>query len=1113
MTGHSNDDPIAAAEAADVVSEQRRVGVPPVARLGRNILSNAIGYGGMGTVYEALDTHTQEKVALKLMRVDAVDARDAQRFEREIEATKSLDHPNIVKVIDSGTSGPYAWYTMPLIVGTELDKWCAHRGVEAIARTLATISRAVACAHSQGFLHRDLKPSNVIVREDGTPIVTDFGLARNVAGSSSLTNSDQAIGTPGYMSPEQASGRHDRCDETTDVWSLGVILYEIVVGSEPFPGTNALDIMQAIYTRDPIPPRRYNHRISRDMENVIMQCMERRQRDRYRSASLLADDLDRIAAGQPTRARSFGLRWRIMRGMRRNWGKVAVTMLGTLATTLVAWFIWSTLAARTGRWSEAFSWSYTDPIPASFTFLDDVMFAEQEPWMVCSDGLIMQRSQWLRLADVSVAGDVRVEADLVFRSYVDGFELTISSDIAPHANTQYVPVGYSCQVGGYIGRMDLISCNRQPMTASTMDSRSTRITQDVVYTVVLERSGDRISVSYDDGEPLSRTFPVPLSGDELDGIALRSMATNTCLRGVRVYELATPPAPDALSSGDIMARLGHHEKAYREYKLLSETYSDLPLGELAAIKGFLVGLGIGKPVEEVFGAALAASDNPQAQRALDSVALKSWRAGAIDEALDQMEDAFARYPDTDIPLRCIAASIPKELSDAQGRRLLTLISKVRNLTELILFRLPIRDISPLAGLDLRSLDLGMTEVSDLTPVSSMKNLEHLFLWGTPVTDLGPLRGLPLTELHCWNTSVASLEPLRECPLKRLKTNRSQVTDLEPLRGLPLEELVCSDTNVRTLEPVVDCPLRYLAAGACNLTHLPNFTRAQLEWLHIPHNQLTDISPLRGHPLQFAAFDGNQIVDISPLKGAPLESLSLNRNPVTSVDALASMPLTSLSLAGTGVTNLPVMPAAELYWLDLSANGMTELPDLLKSYRGKVSLVGNCFADVSDLAALPPLGLADVPEHRLPEATLAALVAQHPDHWFARQAATLIAFHRRDRDALESLARTHGASRVLYIPYLVLFDDAPALATELGGQLWQPASQAEVIDAARSLTVHRPGWVDVNLSDPRWADGGAMTESDILRPHYGTRVMTSEAGLRARWPDMVTGFWLQFDHSQ
>ena len=1112
VTGHSEDDPIAADETAADVNGQQQVGVPPVARLGRNVLSHAIGYGGMGTVYEALDTHTQEKVALKLIRVDAVDSRDAQRFEREIEATKALDHPDIVKVVDSGTSGPYAWYTMPLIVGTDLEKWCAHRGVEAVARIVARIARAVHYAHEQGFLHRDLKPSNVIVQEDGTPIITDFGLARNVVGSSSLTNSDQAIGTPGYMSPEQASGQHDSCTAATDVWSIGVILYEIIVGSEPFPGTNALDIMQAIYTRDPIPPRRYNHRISHDMENVIMQCMERRQRDRYRSAALLADDLERIAAGQPARARSFGLRWRALRGMRRNWGKVTAVMLGTLATTLVAWFIWSTLAARTGRWSEAFSWSYTEPIPASFTFLDDMMFAEQKPWMLCSDGLIMQRSQWLQLADVSVAGDVRVEAEILFRSYVDGFELTIASDIAPHANSQHVPVGYSCQVGGYVGRMDLISCNRQPMTASTMDSRPTRIMQDVVHTVVFERSGDRISVSYDDGEALSRTYPMPLSGDELDGIALRCMAANTCLRSVRVYELATPPAPDALSSGDIMARLGHHEKAYREYKLLSETYSDLPLGELAAIKGFLVGLGLGKPVADVFGPALAASDNPQAQRALDSVALNSWRVGAIDTALDQMEEAFVRYPETDIPLRCIAASIPRELSDAQGQRLLTLVSKVRNVTELSLFRLPIRDISPLAGMDLRSLDIAKTKVSDLTPVGTMRNLQHLFISGTPITDLDPLRGLPLTELQCGDCGVASLEPLRECPLRILKMNRSQVADLEPLRGLPLEEFSCSQTDVLSLEALVNCPLRYLQATNLSITRIPDFTRAQLEWVQLSQNQLTDLSPLRGHPLQFVALEGNQIIDISALAGAPIEWLSLNQNPITGLSALSSMPLTSLALAGTGVAAVPPMPKAELYWLNLGGNGMTEVPAILENHRGDVDLVGNCFRDVDDLVALPRVGLGDVPEYRLPEATLMALVSQHPDHWFAREAQILIAFHQRDRDTLEALAQSN-ASRALFIPYFVERDQAHAIAETLGGQLWKPASQAAVIAAARSLTVQRPGWVDVTMSDPRWADGSRMAEDDILSPRHGGAVVTSESGLRVRREDSVTGFWLEFVPSE
>ncbi|MCI0341473.1 MAG: serine/threonine-protein kinase [Planctomycetales bacterium] len=275
-----------------------------------------LGRGGFATVFRARDSRDGREVALKVLRTGegGPGPDDLRRFRREIEAARALEHSGIARVIDAspGESDP-PWVAMELIEGEPLSARIAReplpwRQAVTIARDVAD---ALAAAHARGILHRDVKPSNILLDRDGRPHVVDFGLAKLTAHGSKLTKTGEALGTPTYMSPEQARGEVSSLAPATDVWSLGCVLYEMLAGRPPFEGDTAAAVVGQALVREPVRPRQIRSDIPADLERVVRVCLAKRVRDRYPNAEALGTDLERVLQGQRPRARLPGAwRWR-----------------------------------------------------------------------------------------------------------------------------------------------------------------------------------------------------------------------------------------------------------------------------------------------------------------------------------------------------------------------------------------------------------------------------------------------------------------------------------------------------------------------------------------------------------------------------------------------------------------------------------------------------------------------------------------------------------------------------------------------------------------------------------------------------------------------------------
>jgi serine/threonine-protein kinase len=260
---------------------------------------------GMGVVYKARDPVLKIDVALKTMQAAPGEERPelAERFDREAQALALLDHPHIVRIYDTGRHGGQAYFTMGFMTGGSLDRRLDRfRDPRAAAALVEKVARAMHYVHERGILHRDLKPGNILLDERGEPRVTDFGLAKFRDSELELTRPGAVLGTLPYMAPEQASGQLDRIGPATDIWALGVILYELLTGRRPFEGKMREAVASLICTAEPPKPRGLRPGLDRALETVALKCLEKRPEDRYRSAGELADDLGLWLSGESIRA-------------------------------------------------------------------------------------------------------------------------------------------------------------------------------------------------------------------------------------------------------------------------------------------------------------------------------------------------------------------------------------------------------------------------------------------------------------------------------------------------------------------------------------------------------------------------------------------------------------------------------------------------------------------------------------------------------------------------------------------------------------------------------------------------------------------------------------------
>ncbi len=343
-------------------------------------LLSELGRGGMGVVYKAIQKSLNRVVAIKMVRdAHLATPADRARFRAEAEAAARLQHPNIVGVYEVGSCDGQAFLCMEYVPGRTLGQVIVAAGpltAKTAARLVAGVAWAVHHAHENGILHRDLKPSNILLSDapssDGLPWeakITDFGLAKQADRHESLTRTGAVVGTPSYMSPEQATGRSD-LTPAADVYSLGAVLYEMLTGRPPFRAATPVDTLLMVIEQEPVRPRDLMPSVDRDLELVCLKCLQKPSDLRYQSAADLATDLEAFLAGEPMTVMpgSFGsLVSRMLRethhaAVLENWGllwmwhSLAIFLI-CLATQVMSWLGVASHGAYLALWGTGlFTW-------------------------------------------------------------------------------------------------------------------------------------------------------------------------------------------------------------------------------------------------------------------------------------------------------------------------------------------------------------------------------------------------------------------------------------------------------------------------------------------------------------------------------------------------------------------------------------------------------------------------------------------------------------------------------------------------------------------------------------------------------------------------------------
>ncbi len=306
-------------------------------QFGKYELLSETGRGGMGVVYKARQADLGRWVALKMILASRLaSAHDVRRFQREARAAGSLRHPHIVGIHEVGEWHGQHYFTMDFIAGEDLARRLARGPMdpESAAALLLDVARAVDYLHNAGMIHRDLKPSNILIDERQQPFVTDFGLAKFFQSDDERTETGMIMGTPSYMSPEQAAGRSAEIGPQSDVYSLGAILYEMLTGRPVFGPGDAFNIRLQVLEQEPPAPSSVNSRIPHELERICLGCLEKNPADRYRSAEALAADLARFLRGDPLEIPSATLRQKLLRSCRRR-PALAAHLVGLLLVMLI----------------------------------------------------------------------------------------------------------------------------------------------------------------------------------------------------------------------------------------------------------------------------------------------------------------------------------------------------------------------------------------------------------------------------------------------------------------------------------------------------------------------------------------------------------------------------------------------------------------------------------------------------------------------------------------------------------------------------------------------------------------------------------------------------------
>lgn len=957
--------------------------------IGRYKIIKLISHGGMGSVYQALDPRMDRLVALKVCRTTTTGPEgeaDLRRFHSEVTSIARLTHPSIVHILDSGSGGGIEWFVMDFIDGTTLGEWvrAGPQTPETIATVMVSVARAMQHAHENGVLHRDLKPANILIDSQNRPFVTDFGLAQQIGSSERLTMTGEAVGTPHYMSPEQALGRQREICFQSDVWGLGTIMYEALTKQTPFHGENAHQVLRMVVERDPIRPSQIEPSIPRDLETITLKCLEKSIARRYVSCAALADDLERFLRRDPIEARPPSLLYRLRKRTVKH--RMILMSLGAILVLLsvFAVFFMRQQSRERADWLPVLRCETGQVLTSAvgkIQFLTSDLAAVSSTAATVFEGV--PEGSWIWCERLPAVEDWRVSVDLSLPSREVSLDLCLGAKRQALAQAEMLPAGINVRFENRVGGSIWLSRMDQPGWPGAEDRIPIIQAFSGFTRLVLERDGGLLRLKINDTvvRSIDEAVPLGLPGRGTLGLRVRVGNPEKILRSLAVQRLRPAELSGPTAQGDALANSGHWAEAAERYW---RSYEDFSRGETAAIllakchhSAKQVGDEGDALANQAFDAlATSFPKSPARVMVLSDRAIRLWNEGRWLRALDEAEAALKLDPTNRLVQRLLAQRPPK-LQPFVVKRLQELLPLSQSRLDLDLSRMELGNLDFLKGCKIDRLDLSGNPVADLSPLIG-SGVQILNVAGTKITSLEQIQKLPIVVLDCSSTLIASLDALRGSGVVDLNIAGTKVADLTPISKLSLRRLRADRTPIRDTRALMKHQkLRFLSLAGCSAISLVGLP-VDLEELDISFlsgSDLASLAPLvRLRKLSLVGLDvqncpfanltrlesldvsATGVSDLAGLAALPLRHLRLAKTKVTEQDlkdVASSEILESLDLSGTNIENLEILRGMKkLSRLNLAQTKVTSLAFAAKIPLEHLDISGTAISDLSALRGLP-----------------------------------------------------------------------------------------------------------------------------------------------------------------
>ncbi len=1026
-------------------------------------------------IYIVRDTHSKSRVVIKYLKLSENPIEQTTHFINEARIVAALEHPNIIPIHDiqmhPEDSPPY--YTMKLVkgeslstiinklkLGDELYKKKYTRNT--LLQIFLKVCDAISFTHSKNVLNLNIEPSNIKIGEFGEVYIVEWGRAKyykkhnsdTTATNQTLHNlmfhfskDNQSKGVLGYIPLEQVQLSVDDLDIRTDIYSLGAILYFILTLEQPISGVKDTDIIEKMKQKDfLIPPcqRTPKLNIPPILSKIVMKAMSLSINQRYKSVRSMQNDVLNFLQNKETLVYPDNLYRKLSRISSRHKHIRNIIVLVVFFLVISFLYVHNQQQKILSTWIPKLevSMDSANEIKQYFS-LEKNLNEETFPILeenVDSSSFKMPSGKWLWIKKHHFDDSLRIVIDFNWDdiSKIDGFEVCFNTKKIKTSKLSNLPSGYSIQIGGWKGRLNLISINRNDAPPDMSNAVPCNISDTGSHKLIIERRDEIIDVFIDNKKILSEVDPLPFLSGEYGGIGLRSWSNSLNISNFKVYTRVLPIYSSPLVVGDAFYRIGMHKKAMKEYMDLSAGHYDSSIREMALRKLIIVTKKLKKM--RLHGQLLSEfqKEFPNSlfnDKIITQNIFNNWKEqkynkvfklfNNIDENLKKVLIARKILHEPHIPL-------PNDV----GQKLLEILA-----LENIHFSLDISDYSlnslePLKDLDLKILDCANNKIDTLIPIQDMC-LEILNVKNNNLSSTNGIQNSPIKILNISHNPIKNIADLNHKTLKILNAEFTNIENVEFLKNQPVEYVNMSYCPIKNIDPLEKCSeIKKIFLNRTDVNNIDTLKHLKLEILRIGRN-----------------YNGGEsrIKSISSLDVSELQMLTCEKLELDNLNVLENaLNLNSLNISNTKVDNIEFfnkLKNNEFENLTFENSPIVSIEPLRNINTTNLSLSNLLITDLSPIIdknfeLFPVLYGDTLPEQEMKK--ISTIWKQKiKDQKYSKYMDILImAFCEKNYKALKLMASEINNKKYLYIDYPMSYKDAIELANKAGGKLLALETQEE-----------------------------------------------------------------------